>query len=86
MTSSTIAPAASSASAAARVFAATSSSISHEPRSIESAIRMPSMPSSVEGISTFGRNDVMSSGCGPASTFWNSAASAMVRAIAPSWQ
>ena len=35
---------------------------------------------------TFGRSDVTSRGCGPATTFSNSAQSATVRASGPSWQ
>ena len=75
-----------SASPAARVFAATSSSTSHEPRSTDSAIRRPSTPSRRSGISSLGRSDAMSAGCGPATTFSKSAQSAIVRASTPSWQ
>ena len=40
----------------------------------------------VDGIRNFGRSDVTSIGCGPASTFSNRAQSVTVRAIGPSWQ
>ncbi len=86
VTSCTVAPASRSRSAAASVLAATSASTLKQPRSTESAIRIPSMPSNVPGISSFGRSEATSLGCGPAITFSSSAQSATVRAIGPSWQ
>ncbi len=68
------------------MFAATSSSTFHAPRSTDSATRSPSTPSNASGSTSFGRSDVTSAGCGPASTFSNSAQSATVRASGPSWQ
>jgi len=85
-TSVTTAPASRSLIAAARVFAATSGSTSKQPRSGLSAIRRPAADSSGDGISSLGRSDTTSEGCGPAITFSSSATSATDRAIGPSWQ
>ena len=47
----------------------------------------PGRPSrSAAGISSLGRSETMSLGCGPAITFSSSAQSATVRASGPSWQ
>ena len=46
----------------------------------------PGDRSSCAGISSFGRSDATSDGCGPAITFSSSAQSATVRASGPSWQ
>ena len=60
--------------AAARVFAATSSSTSHAPRSTDRAIRMPSMPSQLRGdLELRPQTTSCRAGAGPASTFSNSA-------------
>src|SRR5205823_11906963 len=56
------------------------------PRSAENAIRIPAIGASSPGISSFGRIDAMSLGCGPAITFCSSAQSATFRASGPSWQ
>ena len=85
--SSTIAPA--SASAAAGVAACCApprGRAGSRPGAGRRRSAAPRCPRARSGISSLGRSDTMSEGCGPASTFSNSAESATVRASGPQWQ